>query len=837
MKIKPLILSIKVFSLLTFLSFTLMGYGQSITDGVLTNKMRIKFKSDVSKQLESYEKSEQKVSAEGYVVTGMTGIDAINAEYQVTQFKRVFPFAGKFEAKHRKAGLHLWYEVVFEPGKSVDLNQCKTAYKEDSNIELSEFVYKKVLYDADNASVLTDSANDPRLSEQWHYNNTGQTGGLPGADIQLFDAWEIESGSDEVIVAVIDGGVDYTHADLAGAMWTNNAELNGTAGVDDDGNGYVDDIYGYGFGDQTGDYNPANHGTHVGGTIGAVNNNGIGVAGVAGGNGTDAGVRLMSCATFGSYNNDGFDEAFIYAADNGAVIAQNSWGYTSTNYYEQSVLDAIDYFIANAGYDASGNPVGPMQGGIVIFSAGNDNDSAAHYPGYYESVLSVAATNHNNVKSWYSNYGSWVDVAAPGGETSISNQGVLSTLPGNTYGFYQGTSMACPHVSGIAALIVSKYGGNGLTPEIVWNRLVSSTDAIDSYNSSYVGMLGAGKVNAFKALVENDSVPPAAISDLQIIDSSKYSVILRWTATGFSADSGTASQYDLRYATFPLTEANFENANLVTNTLQPKNSGEIESFVVNNLNAESEFWFAIKASDYFGNESAISNVVHCTTKGAPIISLRPEHLAVSMDSAQETTLTAQIQNLGSFDLEFSMPEFSQVSTTTNAVTFNNESYIPQQKGEPDMNVGLPVLAGSGDDGPDGYGYSWRDNKDGGGPTFNWIDISSYGTSSTYGDDSYQLVNLPFTFPFYGIEMSQIYISTNGFITFNSSGASSLSNQNLPYSYTPNNLISILWDDLYAPSGAIKYYGDNQKFIVQYTNVYDLNSSSRKYTAQIILYPD
>lgn len=839
MKNKPLIPLIKMLSLFTVLFLSVFGFGQISSDVIQNNQIRIKFHPSEAKQLDRFEKSVQKTSADGIVVTGIESLDALNKTYQVKAITRVFPDAGKFEARHRKAGLHLWYKVVLEPSKGIDISRCVTDYKKEPSIDICEYSYKKVLYDATVKTIINDSANDPRLMEQWHYQNIGQTGGLPGADIQLFDAWKIEAGSSDVIVAIIDGGVDYTHDDLVDAMWINEAEYNGSVGVDDDGNGYIDDIHGYGFGDNIGEYYPGDHGTHVGGTIGAVNNNGIGVAGVAGGDGTNPGVRLMSCATFGLGNQDGFDLAFVYAADNGAVIAQNSWGYGEANVYEQSVLDAIDYFIAYAGYDSDGNPDGPMQGGLVIFAAGNDNSSSAYYPGYYESVLSVAATNHNNQKAWYSNYGTWVDVAAPGGETSILRQGILSTLPGNYYGFYQGTSMACPHVSGIAALIVSKYGGvgSGLTAEMVWDRLVLNIDEIDPYNSSYVGMLGSGKVNAFKALIENDSIPPSAISDLQVLDSNQHSVLLHWTATGFSADSGTASRYDMRYATFPITEANFESTNRASNISQPKTAGENETFVINNLSAETEYWFALKAADFFGNESSLSNVVSVSTKAAPIINVTPERLYISMDTAQETSLTAQIQNLGSLSLEFTIPEFLQVTQTVITASKAKYSYVPQQKGEADLNVGSPVLANSGNDGPDGFGYSWSDNKDGGGPQFKWIDISAYGTNATYGDDNYITVPLSFSFPFYGVEQSQVSISTNGFICFNSSNAYALSNQHLPYPDTPNNLISLLWDDLYAPNGAIKYFGDNEKFIVQFSNVNDLSSSSRRYTAEIILYPN
>lgn len=814
-------------SLITFLSFS---QSPNIEN---TNKFKVKFTRSSSEAIQRFVNSTIKYSSEGNVKVGLSSIDRLNNIYEVKNIKRLFPYSKKFEKRHNKYGLDLWFEFETSTKKTEELLSCIEDYKNDENIDICEPYLSVELYSLNQRALPIDTINDPRLDEQWHYKNTGQTGGTIGSDINLFDAWQIETGSNDVIVAIIDGGVDYNHVDLSDAMWINEIEMSGTSGVDDDGNGYIDDIYGYGFGDNTGIYVPGDHGTHVGGTVGAVNNNGIGVAGVAGGNGVDQGVRLMSCATFGSYSTGGFAEAFIYAADNGAVISQNSWGYTSSGYYEQSVLDAIDYFIANAGYDELGDPIGPMQGGLVIFAAGNSNSTADYYPGYYDPVLSVAATNHNDEKSWYSNYGTWVDIAAPGGETSYSTyEGVLSTLPSNNYGFYQGTSMACPHVSGVAALIVSKFGGTGLTAQDVWDRLVYNIDSIDAYNPSYIGQLGSGRLNAFKVLIENDSIAPNPIADLEVINITETTVELAWTATGFSADSGSASSYDLRYAEFEITSDNFELATQVFSIPRPNISGSAESFIVENLNPQSTYWFALKAADYFNNTSEISNIVTAETPEAPIIGFDPAHLMVSMDSANEAVLIAQIVNSGAVDLNYSIPEFNQVSNTTKKI-YTEEITI--EKGQNDTRIGEPVLYGSGADGPDGYGYSWVDNKNGGGPVFDWIDITSLGTQLSLGDDSYQMVDLPFDFPFYDSLRSTVYVSSNGFISFNSSGASSLSNQNLPSTNSPNDLIALLWDDLYPGSGGtVHYYGDSEKFIVQYTDVREYGSSDN-FTMQLILY--
>ena len=181
--------------------------------------------------------------------------------------------------------------------------------------------------------------NDPRLPDQWHYQNFGKIGtSVAGADINLFKAWQTETGKNNVVVAIIDGGIDYQHEDLAANMCVNLEELNGAPGVDDDHNGFVDDIYGYNFCTNSGTVYPHNHGTHVAGTVGAVNNNGIGVAGVAGGDGSaGSGVKMISCQVFDSRSGTGngdFAAAIAYAAERGATIAQCSWGWSEPDYYE-----------------------------------------------------------------------------------------------------------------------------------------------------------------------------------------------------------------------------------------------------------------------------------------------------------------------------------------------------------------------------------------------------------------------------------------------------------------------------------------------------------------------
>jgi len=423
---------------------------------------RFKFEKSADAQLKTMKIQK---SADGIARTGFESIDKMSEKYGASSIRRVFPYAGKFEAKHRKYGLHLWYEVVVDVKSDVRL--AKEDYSKLSEVSYSELKLRKTNRDENILTYrngllgsLPGGTNDPLFSQQWHYNNTGQSGGTVDADVDLPEAWAIQTGENDVIVSVHDGGIDYDHEDLAGNMWVNAGEIPGN-GIDDDGNGYIDDVNGYNFAENSGTLDADSHGTHVAGTVAAETNNGIGMSGVAGGTGADDGIRLMSCEVFGSFTNGGFADSYIYAADNGSVISQNSWGYTSPGGFEQAVLDAIDYFIAEAGKDEFGNQIGPMAGGLVIFAAGNDGADDEWYPGYYEPIMAVAGTDHNDNKYTSSNFGAWVELAAPA-------VNIYSTIPNDNYtGGFNGTSMACPHVSGVAALVLSQFKDDGITPQQV----------------------------------------------------------------------------------------------------------------------------------------------------------------------------------------------------------------------------------------------------------------------------------------------------------------------------------------------------------------------------------
>jgi subtilisin family serine protease len=454
--------------------------------------------------------------------TGILNIDKLSSSFSVRETKDVFNLSILNQNRnelHKAWGFHLWFTIEFNNNQNIV--ELISKYKSLKEVEIVEPVFIKQIIDYNESSIIRVpdvsfkevkyekgkwTPNDPMYEQQWHYNNTGQQSGIADADIDLPEAWELEKGSSDVIVAIIDGGIEFTHPDIQANMWS---------GI------------GYNFVNNTSTIAPHDHGTHVAGTIAAVSNNGIGVAGIAGGDGSGNGVRLMSCQVFTSSSNGGFELAPVYAADNGAVISQNSWGYTSAGSFEQSVLDAIDYFNANAGGFANS----PLNGGITIFAAGNSYSEGQWYPGCYSGVMSVAATNNQDVKSWYSNYDTWVDISAPGGETNtVSQRGVLSTVLNGGYGFKQGTSMACPHTSGVAALVVSMVPGV-LAPDELKELLKETTDNHYAQNPTYLGKLGTGRLNALNALNEAQGLLTGIINpkNFKALASGPHSVDLSWS--------------------------------------------------------------------------------------------------------------------------------------------------------------------------------------------------------------------------------------------------------------------------------------------------------------------
>lgn len=594
--------------------------------------------------------------------TGIQALNELNVQFNAISMEPVFRTDPRFAERHQQFGLDRWFELRFDSDAPTD--QIMQAYASLPEVEISEHKLRVTLHDSrsvaeellelqnqieeNNAEMLDDFPDDPLFGDQWHYNNTGQTGGTTGADISLLAAWGLETGSEDVIVNVIDSGIQTDHPDLENMLW-----VNPVPGPD---NGYDGDIHGWNFAENNPNIGDSDgHGTHVSGTVAAESNNGLGVAGVAGGDGSGNGVRIMTGRTFGATVNGGFGPAIVYGADNGAVISQNSWGYISPGSYEQSVLDAIDYFIEYAGYDENDDPVGPIQGGIVVFASGNSNSSADYYPGFYEPVVSVAASNHNDQKASYSNFGPHIDITAPGGD---SGHHVVSTLPGNNYGanFYWGTSMAAPHVSGVVGLVASKYPG--LTNDEVMARVLFSADDIDAENPGFIDELGSGRINAFRSLEQDDGVPPAAITDLaQEGLAAENEITLTWTAPGSSDDEGQAFRYYLRYSEDPITEENFDDAEEYLDIPSPQFAGETETVVVRGLTPQTEYYFAVKSSDIFSNVSDLSNVVSAETDGSPEIDVDPTTLSSTVEIGETEDEMLTITNTGEGLLTWVFPSY------------------------------------------------------------------------------------------------------------------------------------------------------------------------------------
>ncbi len=576
--------------------------------------------------------------------TGIMRLDAVARNFRATNMVRAIPNAGRMEAKQRKYGLDRWY--ILNVDKGSDITAAINSLRAVAEVETAQPAYVIKSITAPITKITgtpkkpmdtptdTPPVNDPYYWVQWHYHNTGQMGGYAGADIDLEPAWKINAGKPNVIVDVVDEGVDYKHEDLAANMWVNLAELNGQPGVDDDGNGYVDDIHGYNFGDNSANILPGDHGTHTSGTIAAVNNNGKGVCGIAGGTGVGDGARIMSSEIFGTNGADGAGTAaaIIYGANNGAVISQNSWGYTTPGVYDQLVLDAIDYFTKEAGRDVNGNQVGPMNGGVVIFAAGNDNINDLSYPGYYPTAIAVSATTVFDNKAAYSNFGDWVDISAPGGGDAAdgtSHQMVASTVANNSYGYMEGTSMATPHVSGVAALIVSQFGKMGFTNDDLKNRLFHSVRQWIAMDPAYNGLMGAGALDAGKALQTDKGIPPTVISDLKGISNAQNSIDINWTAPA-DQDNTNADSYIIYYSKYPFDSAHRDTVNKII-IKKALAAGSHETFNILGLFPSTSYHISVAAKDLWANESSLSNQIIVKTQDGPIVSLPVDTILMNIN--------------------------------------------------------------------------------------------------------------------------------------------------------------------------------------------------------------
>ena len=440
--------------------------------------------------------------------------DAIVEHVANFKMNRVFPIDYSKEDITRKSKLHLWYKLTFS--EDTDIEELAKSLAQVQGINRIQYIKPIAVNIDDRQFVTTRSSfvtkarvknshtpfNDPDFDLQWHLKNNGnlmEDKFIAGADVNAVKAWERCTGDSSIIVAVLDHGVYYNHPDLHANMWVNKGEEIG-AGRDSDNNGYKDDKHGYNFRDDKGVLGNCGkgHGTHVAGLVSAVNNNGVGIASVAGGSGKGDGVRIMSCQLFEeNYAPASVVEeakAMKYAADNGAVIMQCSWGSATTAYESDekwmSILsiekEGLDYFIHNAG-----SPSGVIDGGIVIFASGNDGKPEICYPARYKDYIAVAAITADYTPSIFTNFAEDVDVASPGGDIIYHSHnalgGIYSTLPLDHeplgYGGQDGTSMATPIVSSVAALGLS-YAAQlkkHFKAEEFKQMIMSSTRNIESY--------------------------------------------------------------------------------------------------------------------------------------------------------------------------------------------------------------------------------------------------------------------------------------------------------------------------------------------------------------------
>lgn len=419
------------------------------------------------------------------VFTGNSEFDNISKQYEIVNLEQMIDFVTHKEWNNNGQYIQNIYRVFLKNDTKIE--EARTILEKSSMVLYAE-------YEGINRSTFTP--NDPMFDDQWH---------LP--KIQSPECWDWTQGSTDVLIAIVDSGVQWTHEDLRDNIWVNDAELNSTSGgnpmtinwdagtvsggngIDDDGNGQIDDCVGWNFYNDTNhsnQYTSGNdHGTHVAGCAVAVGNNGIGVSGVAA-----VGQILVSShrgSTPGDNIINGYD-GVMYAAQTGAHIINCSWGGPGNGSTANNIV--------NYAYNL---------GSLVVAAAGNDdwsNDAHPSYPNDCDNALCVAATDPSDLKASFSNWGSTIDISSPG--TAIKSTVI------NGYDSYQGTSMASPIVAGAASLVLSTHPEFG--PLELKNRLEMTADLIDEINPDYAGFLGTGRVNAFQAAMY-DLIPKITIED------------------------------------------------------------------------------------------------------------------------------------------------------------------------------------------------------------------------------------------------------------------------------------------------------------------------------------
>ena len=473
-------LLLSVFLIITIISCT-FDIGYATTPDITPGELLIRITLEASTELQRLQ--------------SRSAISALLAKHNIESHRQLFPVS------NRSPSLQRTYLLRFSI--NADIDTLKTAFEESTLIEEVSYNYLRPTL----ADVIVP--NDPNYHEQWS---------LPL--IKLPETWAIEKGSKDVVIAIIDSGIDYRHEDLKQKIWVNPGEIPEN-GLDDDGNGYIDDMHGWDFTDAPnvqaegdfleGDNEPIDetgHGTHVAGIAGAMPDNGIGIAGVAWNCPLMAVRAGLSLGESSRMQDDDSAAAIVYATDNGARIINMSWG---SGQHSFVIQDAINYAHAH--------------GVVLIGAAGNAKESDSFFPAAYKKVISVASTNQHRHRFHRSNFGASVDIAAPG-------NAILSTQINDKYRILTGTSMAAPHVAGIAALMLSKRPS--LTHEEVRQILINTSDVILQEDSDEPDpkLVGAGTLNAQRALLSS-GVMQARIHLPQTNSGGANSITFIGTAGGY----------------------------------------------------------------------------------------------------------------------------------------------------------------------------------------------------------------------------------------------------------------------------------------------------------------
>jgi subtilisin family serine protease len=762
---------------------------------------------------------------------------------------------------------------------------------------------EKIHYDATHPiEMLIDDNGITAANEKNNFSYESIAGNQPGLTlINAPQVWAMGDSGQGVLVANIDTGTDWKHPDLRNNIWNNlgeDANGNGTTvlwngsawvfdpgdinGIDDDGNGLIDDFVGWNWeGNNNDPSSGSSHGTATSGIVA-----GYGTGGTQTGVAPRAKVMILKTNAESQYWL-----GQQYAIDKGADIVTSSLSYKwyfnpKPNYPMFRQMNDMELAAgmlhtnstSNDGgslssapipfnISAPGNSPGPwihpdqtLQGGLssVIGSANVHAatdlvvTSSPHGPATWEDIQANNPSYPYVMPMNYRDYpyqtqpGSMglikPDIAAPG-------DGTTSTAPGTGYQTFGGTSGATPHLAGVAALLFSV--NPNLTPSAV--SMIMQLTAVEKGAPGKDNRYGAGRVDAWEAFLmaagEQDSIPPTTVTDLSVTGATSNSLTITWTAP-FDSSVGGVIAYDLRMSNSPITDTTaFSNA-MPVDVNPPDTAGATETLLVQNLTHSSNYYFAIRSKDIWGNVSAISNSSGGTTWGAPSIAYTPASIQHILDTNQVVVDTILISNATAYnstlDYIITMENHvfpSNLPTLRVVPLFNDGAEaLTDEKDKPNQAGGIAI---EGQGGPDAFGYKWIDSDEPNGPQYVWNDISTTGTLVTNWiatgtwdpkDEGYGgPFPLGFSFKYYGQVQNQVYVSSNGFIMFTQPTANSITNAQIPNAAYPNGYIAPFWDDLDGRTqGTVHYKADPDKFTIQFTN-WQKYSATGSLTFQVVLY--